>query len=64
MTFLPNPTPTRTALTPLATAADPRQYQDLGVRHFILSSPTGTSDEQQAAMERFAREVTPLLLGD
>ena len=45
-------------------AADLRQYQDLGVRHFIMSFPARSADEQQDAMERFAREVTPLLPGD
>ncbi len=42
-------------------AADLRQYQDLGVQHFILSFPAATADEQQHAMERFAREVMPLI---
>ena len=45
-------------------AADLRQYQDLGVRHFIMSFPARFADEQQEAMERFAREVTPLLPTD
>ena len=42
-------------------AADLRQYQDLGVQHFILSFPASTADEQQHAMERFSREVMPLI---
>ncbi len=42
-------------------AADLRQYQDLGVQHFILSFPAATADEQQHAMERFSREVMPLI---
>ena len=42
-------------------AADLRQYQDLGVTHFIFSFPANTADEQQAAMERFSREVMPLI---
>ena len=37
-------------------AADLRQYQDLGVTHFIFSFPATTADEQQHAMERFARK--------
>ena len=45
-------------------AADLRQYQDLGVTHFIFSFPASTADEQQEAMERFAREVMPLVPGD
>ena len=45
-------------------AADLRQYQDLGVRHFIFSFPAGSASEQQEAMERFAREVMPLIPGE
>ena len=45
-------------------AADLRQYQDLGVQHFILSFPATTADEQQHAMERFSREVMPLIPSD
>lgn len=45
-------------------AADLRQYQDLGVQHFILSFPAGSAAEQQEAMERFAREVMPLIPAD
>ena len=45
-------------------AADLRQYQDLGVTHFILTFPATTPDEQQEAMEQFAREVMPLVPGD
>ena len=45
-------------------AADLRQYQDLGVQHFILSFPAATADEQQHAMERFSREVMPLIPSD
>lgn len=45
-------------------AADLRQYQDLGVQHFILSFPADSADQQQEAMERFAREVMSLLPGD
>jgi alkanesulfonate monooxygenase SsuD/methylene tetrahydromethanopterin reductase-like flavin-dependent oxidoreductase (luciferase family) len=42
-------------------AADLRQYQDLGVQHFIFSFPADSADQQQEAMERFAREVMPLM---
>ena len=45
-------------------AADLRQYQDLGVRHFIMSFPAASADDQQAAMTRFAREVIPLVPGE
>ena len=45
-------------------AADLRQYLDLGVQHFILSFPAGSAAEQQEAMERFAREVMPLIPAD
>ena len=45
-------------------AADLRQYQDLGVTHFIFSFPANTADEQQEAMERFSREVMPLIPSD
>ena len=45
-------------------AADLCQYQDLGVRHCIMSFPARSAAEQQEAMERFAREVTPLLPTD
>ena len=45
-------------------AADLRQYQDLGVQHFILSFPAGSAAEQQEYMERFAREVMPLIPAD
>jgi probable F420-dependent oxidoreductase len=42
-------------------AADLRTYQALGVRNFNLNLPGTTIDEQQEAMERFAREVMPLI---
>jgi len=42
-------------------AADLRQYQDLGVQHFIFSFPADSAAEQQEAMERFSREVMPLI---
>ena len=45
-------------------AADLRQYQDLSVQHFILSFPAASADEQQHAMERFSREVMPLIPSD
>ena len=42
-------------------AADLRQYQDLGVRNFILSFPAQSASQQQESMERFSREVMPLV---
>ncbi len=45
-------------------AADLRQYQDLGVRHFIFSFPAESAAQQQEAMERFSREVMPLISQD
>ncbi len=42
-------------------AADLRQYQDLGVQHFIFSFPAETAAQQQEAMEQFSREVMPLI---
>lgn len=45
-------------------AADLRQYQDLGVQHFILSFPADSAAQQQEAMERFSREVMPLIPQD
>lgn len=42
-------------------AADLRQYQDLGVQNFILSFPAQSAGEQQESMERFSREVMPLM---
>ena len=45
-------------------AADLRQYRDLGVRHFIFSFPADSADQQQEAMERFSRDVMPLIPQD
>ncbi len=42
-------------------AADLRQYQDLGVRNFILSFPADSVEGQREAMEQFSREVMPLI---
>ena len=49
---------------PEQVAADLRQYQDLGVSNFIISFPSDTSDGQRTAMERFSREVMPLIPSD
>ncbi len=42
-------------------AADLRQYQDLGVQHFILGFRGDSVAGQQEAMEQFSREVMPLI---
>ena len=42
-------------------AGDLRQYQDLGVQSFIISFPAQGVDEQRELMERFSREVMPLI---
>ena len=49
---------------PEQVAADLRQYQDLGVSNFIISFPSDTSEGQRTAMERFSREVMPLIPSD
>ncbi len=45
-------------------AADLRQYQDLGVRNFILSFPADSIAGQKEEMQQFAREVMPLIPQD
>lgn len=47
-------------------AADLRQYQDPGVLRFIFifSFPADSAARQQEAMERFSREVMPLIPND
>ena len=45
-------------------AADLRQYQDLGVQHFIFSFPAESANQQQEAMEQFSRDVMPLIPSD
>ena len=42
-------------------AADLRQYQDLGVKNFILGFPGDTVPALQENMERFSRQVMPLI---
>ena len=42
-------------------AADLRLYQDVGVQNFIVSFPASSLSEQQESMERFTREVIPLM---
>lgn len=45
-------------------AADLRQYQDLGVGNFIFSFPSDSQTGQREAMERFSRQVMPLIPQD
>ena len=42
-------------------AADLRQYQDLGVQSFICGFPSQSVAQLQESMERFSREVMPLV---
>ena len=42
-------------------AADLRQYQDVGVRNFILSFTADSIAGQQEALQQFSREVMPLI---
>ena len=42
-------------------AADLRQYHDLGVENFIFSFPSDSETGQREAMERFSRQVMPLM---
>ena len=55
--------PSRRMVTgrPEQIAGDLRQYQDLGVRNFIITFPAQSNDELQECMERFSREVMPLI---
>ena len=46
---------------PEQVAADLRQYQDLGVRNFILSFQGDTAAGMQESMEQFSRQVMPLI---
>ena len=42
-------------------AGDLRLYQDLGVKNFILSFPAQSVEELRESMERFSRQVMPLI---
>ena len=42
-------------------AADLRQYQDLGVRHFIIGFEGNSPASLDENMEQFARQVIPLI---
>ena len=45
-------------------AADLRQYQDLGVKNFILGFPGDSVAALQENMEKFSRQVMPLIPSD
>jgi len=55
--------PSRRMVTgaPEQIAADLRQYQDLGVKNFILTFPAQGAPELQESMEHFSRDVMPLM---
>ena len=55
--------PTRRMVSgrPEQIAADLRQYQDLGVRNFILTFPAQSAGEMREHMEQFSREVMTLM---
>ena len=57
------PGPSRPLMSgqPEQIAADLRQDQDLGVRHFILSFKADSVSGLQECMEQFSREVMPLI---
>ena len=61
--FENTPGPSRRMATgrPEQIAADLRQYQDLGVQSFIISFPAQSVAEFQEELERFSREVMPLI---
>ena len=63
ISFDNNAGPSRTMMSgrPEQIAGDLRQYQDLGVRSFICSFPSQSVAGLQESMERFSREVVPLI---
>jgi probable F420-dependent oxidoreductase len=64
--FKMTPDPSRRMMTgrPEQIAADLRQYQDLGVRNFVVSFAADSVAGQRDAMEQFSREVVPLIPQD
>jgi len=64
--FDDSPPPSRQMLSgrPEQIAADLRQYQDLGVKNFILGFPGEDTGALQENMEKFSRQVMPLIPGD
>ena len=66
VTFDQSPGATRSMMSgrPEQIAADLRQYQDLGVRNFILGFPGDSVAALDEAMEQFSRQVMPLIPQD
>lgn len=64
LAFTKMPAPSRPLLSgePEEIADDLRQYRNLGVQNFNLNLSGSSISEQQDAMERFARDVMPLIL--
>ena len=58
-----NSGPSRRMVTgrPEQIAADLRLYQDLGVKTFVIDFPADSVEDLQQSMERFSREVMPLM---
>ena len=63
VTFDNNAEPSRRLVSgrPEQIAADLRLYQDVGVHSFIFDFPADSLDRLREAMERFSREVMPLI---
>ncbi len=66
VTFDDSPGATRRMMSGRAEqiAADLRQYQDLGVRNFILGFPGDSVAALDEAMEQFSKQVMPLIPQD
>ena len=66
VTFDDSPGATRSMMSGRAEqiAADLRQYQDLGVRNFILGFPGDSVAALDEAMEQFSKQVMPLIPQD
>ena len=64
--FDDSPLPSRQMLSgrPEQIAADLRQYRDLGVKNFILGFPGEDTSTLQQNMEKFSRQVMPLIPAD
>jgi probable F420-dependent oxidoreductase len=63
VTFQRTPGPSRQMMSgrPEQIAADLRQYQDIGVQHFIVGFQGDSVGAIQENMEQFSREVAPLI---
>ena len=66
VTFDDSPGATRRMMSGRAeqSAADLRQYQDLGIRNFILGFPEDSVAAVDEAMEQFSKQVMPLIPQD